>query len=360
MAQQGHIFEVEMPDGSILEIDAPKNTLPAQIKARAAQFWATKPKGGNVAAEQRRKFPTVNFSGVDPDRDRTASEVFIDQAQAAGDAVKSLPGSLVDAAREGGTALLEMLTGKGSQRASNMVSGAVQGVARPAATLATQGAELYGGMPNALMAMTGVEAPSPEDPRTAEMAGAAGQNLAMTLGVPAVTQGVPAATRAVLSKFPKGKLSDSFKPDPVSTYVRAVKPAKNQPDFATKSAPDALDELKAYEDMTGKPVITVEQAREGLQARSRFYNQEVAKILEPRADIAVRGSGARLAQAKIDAIPDAVRLMEPEKYQSLVQAARRTAGKDFTIGEINRIRQGSNAKASPTYKKGAERSNYRR
>jgi hypothetical protein len=34
-----------------------------------------------IVAQQRRKFPTVNVSGVDPDKDRTAGDVFIDQSR---------------------------------------------------------------------------------------------------------------------------------------------------------------------------------------------------------------------------------------------------------------------------------------
>lgn len=49
------IFEIELPDGNILEIEAPENTPPDQIKARARQYMAaqSKPKDSAFALQQR-------------------------------------------------------------------------------------------------------------------------------------------------------------------------------------------------------------------------------------------------------------------------------------------------------------------
>lgn len=49
------IFEIELPDGNILEIEAPENTPPDQIKARARQYMATqsKPQESAFALQQR-------------------------------------------------------------------------------------------------------------------------------------------------------------------------------------------------------------------------------------------------------------------------------------------------------------------
>ena len=63
MAQR-HIFEVEMPDGKILEVDAPVGTPQEQIRARAKKHWDTKQQAVRQAATPR--FQTSEERGGAP------------------------------------------------------------------------------------------------------------------------------------------------------------------------------------------------------------------------------------------------------------------------------------------------------
>lgn len=201
--------------------------------------------------------------------------------------------------------------------------------------------------------------PPVQMPSEVEQAGAANAAGRFTANVPAVAgeaallkSGVKAAIPAVRSAATE--FADKFKPDPVSTWVRALKPGKNIPDFAVDTAAGpskvstALDEIAQHADDTGKPILTTQDAREALQARAKVYmdsaNGVAKKILNPRRGIEVPGSGQALATAQIDAIPEDIRLRDPIEYERLVNKAKTIADKNFTIGELDDIRQGTGAK----------------
>lgn len=152
----------------------------------------------------------------------------------------------------------------------------------------------------------------------------------------------------------KGVADLSFKPDPVSTWVRAFKPGKTAPDFAQAEVGTAeivLKEIKAFEDVTGRKVDSPQLVREAMKTRSKHYNQYVNRLLNPRRDIVVPDSGAAIADAKIAAIPESIRLQDPVEYTRLTAKANTARGKHFTVGELNDIRQGTGAKASRQYDK---------
>lgn len=150
-------------------------------------------------------------------------------------------------------------------------------------------------------------------------------------------------------------MTDKINPDSEVLATRALKPGKTAPTFATgtdtapSTASTALDEVKAYEDRTGAPVKTVTdltKAMEDARNGEGGYNEQVSTLLDPRKDIVIPKSGQAIADAKIAAIPEGVRLTQPAKYEALVKEAMQTAGQDYTVDELNNIRQWGNAQGS--------------
>jgi len=79
------IFEIELPDGNILEIEAPENTQPEQIKARARQYIATQsaPRESAFALQQRAMRGDQNALAEYNRRAQAAGQNTIDQERAA-------------------------------------------------------------------------------------------------------------------------------------------------------------------------------------------------------------------------------------------------------------------------------------
>lgn len=306
-----------------------------------------------IKAAQAAKYPTREKYGVESGENMTGMQTAWDQTKATIVGGLQLPGNLFGTAKEAVASSIEGMLGD-STREENFMKGAFQSTVAPFKTLGRNAAALSGAYgfepeyvsstatPNGrIVNREQFKAPTTEENRG--MAEASGAN-AMGVAIPAITKAAPVTNAA-------SAVRNALKTDPIVDYVRALKPGKNMPDFSTRTAPTALDELKAYEDSFGVKVKTAEQAREAFKARSKVYNDVADKILEPRVDVMVPGSGAKIAQAKIEAIPDSVRLLDPEKYKSLVQSARQSAGDDFTIGQLNNIRKGQNAKAAASYGK---------
>lgn len=180
--------------------------------------------------------------------------------------------------------------------------------------------------------------PAPSDEEFAQASQAAGANAAgMALGAiapkvaPHLAPLVEAATDSV--KELPGWVADKFKPEPVITFLRGM--GSTDPTARTW-IPKLMDELKAAGD-----VQTVDQARDAIKTRLDTYNPVVEKILEPSKDVVIPGSRAEHIQARIDAIPEKVRLDNPDKYKAIVEDTQKLVGQgtDYTIGELDQLRK---------------------
>lgn len=137
-------------------------------------------------------------------------------------------------------------------------------------------------------------------------------------------------------------LSDKFKPTPEITALRASRSAKPEIQAAI---PKVLDELGQWSDESGQPVRTVKETRAGIDGRMKVYNQISDAIAAPHNDATVPGSRARMAKAKIEAIPEDIRLDKPRQYQNLVKSIQDAENlPDYTIGELNDLRKSLNDK----------------
>lgn len=164
-----------------------------------------------------------------------------------------------------------------------------------------------------------------------DIEGAAGMGTAAWLAPKLLSEGIPAAAGEVERMAPK--VGDVFKPEPVITFLRAL--GTSDP-TAREWIPKLMDELNKAGN-----VKTVDDARVAIKKRMDVYNPAVEKILEPQKDVVVPGSRAEHLQARIEAIPERIRLDDPAKYQAMVKDAQNSVGKgsDYTIGELDNLRK---------------------
>lgn len=112
-----------------------------------------------------------------------------------------------------------------------------------------------------------------------------------------------------------------------------------------------LDELRAAEKTIGE-IADIPKAKRGLEVRSRIYNKQIAdEVVKPQATIVVPGSAKVMVDREIAAIPDNIRLTDPDKYTKLVQKIHESHTHDYTIGELNTLRSELAATQSAYYGK---------
>jgi hypothetical protein len=224
-------------------------------------------------------------------------------------------------AKEAMAVLQDMLTGKTAKRGIDLATGMAQGAPKavePVATLAKQTAELAApGMVS--------DVPSPEDPRTAEMAGAAGQNLAVTT--------LPGA--AQLSRMP-AKAALEFMSRQIPSKTRAgVKfgqvAAKANPVAINASAADDIalraQELGGRGGMPGRGSNLPKVFRDYLRTRESNPSMTYAE----GRDFAK--SSGRLSATEAAAANPEMKMLTGKFYNAL-KTANREAAESVGMGQV--------------------------
>jgi hypothetical protein len=121
----------------------------------------------------------------------------------------------------------------------------------------------------------------------------------------------------------------------------------------TPTDPDILNHLEtALTEMKAAPfpVRNTATALQALESRTTENNRLIDVITAPQSKIKVPGSAAAMAKVQAEAIPEDIRLNDPDKYEQLLKKAQ-TRTSDYTIGELNALRKELNATQSPYYGK---------
>ncbi len=182
-------FEVTAPDGHVLEVTGPDDATQEQALAQAQKLY--QPKAASAPAADTRASQEQGKPWVSPTNPlypaaegiREAAHMVGNQLQGAPQAITGIPSTISNT----GSALYDMITGKGTGKAQEMVKGAVQ----PAAT-SLQGA-------GALVAPGTIPAPTePEFNQAAQGAGANAAGVALT----GLAAKIPTAADYLASKLP--------------------------------------------------------------------------------------------------------------------------------------------------------------
>lgn len=133
---------------------------------------------------------------------------------------------------------------------------------------------------------------------------------------------------------------------PSIELMRAVKPT--EPGFH-EIVPTVMSELKA--DKIAVP-RNLPMARASIQRRITANNSMFDNLMRLQHNIVESGSRQAVANAEITAIPEDIRLNDPDKYARLVADAQSKANlPDYTRGQLNELRKDLNATNSPYYGK---------
>lgn len=267
-----------------------------------------------------------------------------EQMKALGSGAASLVTGIPDQLRQGADIVSDVVTGQGSlpsddilhrimnsPHAQQMVKNTVMPVAKAVKTTAQGAAALASPY---LLGSPKITPPSDQDfQEQAQVGGALGaMAIAGKVGELVAPKLAPIA-ETVIKKTPTWVV-DKFKPAPVITFLRGM--GSTDPTARTW-IPKLMDELKA-----AGGAETVDQARSAIKTRMQdVYNPLVERILEPQKDVVVPGSRAQHLQARIEAIPDRIKLDDPAKYAKMVEAEKNAVGhgEDYTIGQLDQLRK---------------------
>lgn len=126
----------------------------------------------------------------------------------------------------------------------------------------------------------------------------------------------------------------SIKRTPQTLITRGLDPSDK---YFQDHVEQGLSELKEAEKVIG-PIRNVPKAQVGLDRQSQTYNALIKEqIVNPQATVKVPGSRDALVEAQTKAIPEDVRMNDPEKYTRLVKKIESRLD-DYTIGELNHMR----------------------
>ncbi|MGH7182069.1 MAG: hypothetical protein ACREJN_08840 [Nitrospiraceae bacterium] len=137
------------------------------------------------------------------------------------------------------------------------------------------------------------------------------------------------------------------KASPQSLFTKGVKPS----DIKIQKHLDAgLSEMKQGKIDLGQGRLTVDEGLRNLDHRTGVNNSGIQKLVDPQETVVVPGSGARMRQAQLDAIPNDV-LNDPARHTEAVNRINSYHPNDFTIGELNQLRSELGATQSSFYGK---------
>ncbi|MGH7184509.1 MAG: hypothetical protein ACREJN_21395 [Nitrospiraceae bacterium] len=144
-----------------------------------------------------------------------------------------------------------------------------------------------------------------------------------------------------------GEVSKDLTTQPATLATRGLQPS----DLKFQKHVDAgLKEMKASEAKVGT-IKDVPKALKGLESRTTHYNDQIAKLVQPQETVVVPGSATQMIASQINAIPEDIRLHDPDKYSALVNQIHMAHPNDYTIGELNSLRSGLGATQSSFYGK---------
>ena len=289
-----HIFEVELPEGHIVEVEAPQDTPQEHIRRRVYQEVLKNPDlSPSIAKQQGAGFK----SPVYPSGTRTAGEVASDQAanviKGIPKAILGIPGMVTDSLSRAGAANVDPATRKPVREAP-----------RSAPTLP----------------------PSPDSPEWAQYAQAAGANLA---GTELFGNVIPGAAPAVIQKT-----KAAFTKPPIADVTSALSPS----DITfQKHASIAMDELKAAK----TPINSVEDGLKAVSERHKVNDSAFKSIVEPQKDLDATTYRQSLIDAQVQAIPEG---LTPAAKAKAVRNIELRTPKNLTIGALDDIRASMGAK----------------